>query len=155
MQITTDANVDHVPTIITTKDNILQFAEPSPNSSDPTIIFGSHSGINFVHNQGFSGYAFTFSGGSGRYPTVSGCGYSSYAGQATAGTFTSGTSGTCTVTITPEDSSQIVNNWLCFGQDITSGHLAPLYQVGLSGSAVTLSGTTTSGDTVAYFCFGT
>lgn len=80
----------------------------------------------------------------GTAATLSGCGYSGQVGGATAGKFTSGTTGACTVTITP--GSNAPNGWSCYSSDLTNNNL--IRQSGSTTTGCSITGSTTSGDTI-------
>ena len=80
----------------------------------------------------------------GTAATLSGCSYSGQVGGATAGKFISGTTGGCTVTITT--GSRAPNGWSCYASDLTNNNL--IRQSGSTATSCSISGTTTSGDTI-------
>lgn len=86
--------------------------------------------------------------------TISGCSASATVGGATAGQFTSGTSGTCAPTITMDGGvgMSAPNGWSCWVNDITTGIAGA--QSGSTQTTATLSVATTSGDTVNFGCMG-
>lgn len=78
--------------------------------------------------------------------TASGCSNSTTVGGATAGSFLSGTTGTCTVTITLPTAP---NGWVCHSDDLTT----PANFIGQSASTTTsctVTGTTISGDAMNF-----
>lgn len=81
--------------------------------------------------------------------TLSGCSYSSADSGAIAGKFVSGTSGTCTITLTFPVQSYA--GWSCGGtmSDITTA-ADSLKQTGYTATTAVYSGTTVSGDTIVY-----
>lgn len=82
--------------------------------------------------------------------TVSGCSLTSALGGSFAGSFHSGTSGTCTVTITPGNTA--TNGFSCWASDLTTT-TDRLQQTGaLSATTATITGTTVSGDIVTWGC---
>lgn len=84
---------------------------------------------------------------------ASGCSNGTTVGGATAGRFVSGTTGTCTVTITMGDSITSANGWHCTATNRTT--LANLYtQSGDSTTTTTLTGTTVTGDVISFSCVG-
>jgi hypothetical protein len=85
--------------------------------------------------------------------TASGCSSSTPVGGASAGSFDSGTSGTCTVTITMGNSVAAPHGWACFANDLTTS-ASTIKQTATTTTTVTLSGTTTSGDVVNFACTG-
>ena len=86
--------------------------------------------------------------------TASGCSNSTTVGGATAGSFVSGTTGACTVTITMGNSLAAPNAWACYASDQTTP--ANIYDQKTGGSTTTavLSGTTVSGDVISFGCHG-
>lgn len=85
---------------------------------------------------------------SGTTFTASGCSVSSFFGGSSAGVFTSGTSGVCTVVITTGLTAS--HAWACYGNDIT--HPFTMQQTAESTTTATISGTTTTGDQVNFHC---
>ncbi len=83
--------------------------------------------------------------------TASGCSNSALVGGATAGSFTSGTTGTCTVVITPGILAP--HGWACRAADITTS-ADLLTQTATTTSTFTLSGATVSADVVNFSCVG-
>ena len=81
---------------------------------------------------------------------ASGCSISAHSGGAATGQYTSGTSGTCTVSITP--GSTAPHGWSCDAHDITT----PADVQGQTAASTTtipvISGTTVSGDVVNFKC---
>jgi hypothetical protein len=78
--------------------------------------------------------------------TASGCGNSATVGGAIAGQFTSGTTGTCTVTLTLPTAT---NGWACHADDLTT----PANFIGQSASTTTsctVQGTTVSADVIVF-----
>jgi hypothetical protein len=78
---------------------------------------------------------------------VSGCGLTSNVGGASAGKFASGTTGTCTVVITPGLTT--TNGYFCRAYDQTT----PANVINVTGSGTTfctISGTTTTGDVIVW-----
>jgi hypothetical protein len=84
----------------------------------------------------------------GTKPTVTGCTNSATLGGATAGQYTSGTTGTCSVTLTLPAAT---NGYSCWAHDETT---AADYVQAATTSSTTLSitGTTVSGDIVKWGC---
>jgi len=89
--------------------------------------------------------------GSGSLPGMSGCSATTQTGENTIGTYTSGTSGTCAVTLTFSTTAPI--GWNCSAWDRTTP--ADLQGETTGGSATTaiISGTTVTGDVVQFACF--
>ena len=89
----------------------------------------------------------------GTFPTITGCGtISATAGGATAGTFTTNTTGTCTAVI-PLPTAP--NGWTCYVQDVTK-HLAAniMIQSASATNSCTVTGTTASGDVLNFMAIG-
>jgi len=85
----------------------------------------------------------------GNVPGISGCSTGTQAGGNQAGTFISGTSGTCTVILTFAVNAP--NIWYCTSQNLT--HPADMLQeYSSTPNSVTIQGPTTSGDLIAFGC---
>lgn len=86
--------------------------------------------------------------------TASGCSLSATVGGSSAGQFTSGTTGACTVTITLNGAtaSTAPNGWSCWVSDETTGNL--MRQTASTATTATVSGTTVSGDVITFGCVG-
>ena len=101
-----------------------------------------------------SGVAASFTTGAfimaGQTSQVTGCSVSSLAGGA-AGKFVSGTTGTCTVTITLPVTTY--TGWSCTAQDLTTP-ADKINQTAFTTTTATMSGTTVSGDIITYNCVG-
>ena len=82
--------------------------------------------------------------------TASGCTNSTLVGGATAGTFKSGTTGTCTVTITMGGGATATTGWSCNSTDRTTANL--YRQTASTTTTATFSGTTTSADIIQFAC---
>ena len=88
--------------------------------------------------------------------TISGCSAGTTLGGATAGSFLSGTSGTCTVVITMNGAIGLAtapNGWACTANDLTTP-ADVIHQTATSTTTATLSGTTVSGDVISFLCMG-
>lgn len=87
--------------------------------------------------------------------TVSGCSAHGPAGGALSGFFYSGTTGTCTATITLNGatglSGTVPNGWFCSASDL-SNPSNQILQTGTSTATVILSGTTTTNDEIQFTC---
>jgi hypothetical protein len=81
---------------------------------------------------------------------MSGCSLSGAAGGELAGKFLSGTSGTCTVTLTLPTAA---HGWTCDAHDLTTP-ADLINQTGTTITSATISGTTVSGDTITFKCMG-
>lgn len=84
----------------------------------------------------------------GSTPSISGCSAGTQTGGATAGTYASGTNGTCTVTITFATTAP--TGWAVTATDITTAADATQVQTASSQTTATISGTTVSGDTIIW-----
>jgi len=84
--------------------------------------------------------------------TISGCSAGTTVGGASAGQFASGTTGTCTVVITMNGATGLTatNGWACHAVDISAAAPILLPQTATSTTTCTISGTTTSGDTIVF-----
>lgn len=81
------------------------------------------------------------------------CSGTSLVGGATAGTFVSGTTGTCTVVVTMGSSATAPTGWQCTATDRTTP--ADLIgQTASSATTATLSGTTLASDVISFSCIG-
>jgi hypothetical protein len=122
---------------------------------------GSGSNVAYLVNQGAGHWQLGSVGGFGvggiletqnivadGTATLSGCSYGTKIGGGMAGSFKSGTTGACTVTITPGFVAP--NGYECRATDITTKAMLP--QSAYTTSTATVSGTTTSGDTVTFNC---
>ncbi len=83
--------------------------------------------------------------------TASGCSISAHKGGAAAGQYTSGTSGTCTVSITP--GSTAPNGWVCDAHDLTTPADVQNQTSASTATVPVISGTTVSGDVVNFKCY--
>lgn len=136
---------------------------PAPNSSrgirwrDPTNSFD-----NLLTLTSGNYWLFTTAGGGTPQPlesagfislgtnSVSGCSLTAAAGGPTAGQFASGTTGTCTVTITLPAAP---HGWTCDAHD-TSTPADVINQTAVATNSATISGSTTSGDVITWKCQG-
>ncbi len=82
--------------------------------------------------------------------TPTGCALTAPSNTAPSGKYTSGTSGTCTVTLTMPASK---TGYMCIGSDTSTGALQPQSGLGTTTTCV-ISGATTSGDVVTYVAIG-
>jgi hypothetical protein len=85
--------------------------------------------------------------------TASGCSNSTTVGGATAGTYKSGTAGTCTVTITMNGATGVTapNGWACSAYDQTTAADVQR-QSASTATTATITGTTASGDVIVFGC---
>jgi hypothetical protein len=81
--------------------------------------------------------------------TASGCNNSTLVGGATAGSYDSGTSGTCTVVLTTGVTAP--HGYACTANDLTTT-ADTIKQTASSQTTATLSGTTASGDVISFAC---
>jgi hypothetical protein len=88
--------------------------------------------------------------------TASGCSNGTLVGGATAGKFTIGASGACTITITMGSSQTATHGWACAGSDQTTAAGNPIYQSGGSASTAILvsQAGATSSDVISFYCLG-
>ena len=84
--------------------------------------------------------------------STSSCGAAALTGGATAGSFTTTTTGTCTATITMGASQTAPHGWACYANDITSGVAGA--QSGGNATTAVLKVASTSGDTLNFGCIG-
>lgn len=86
--------------------------------------------------------------------TITGCTAGTTNGGATAGTFVSGTTGTCTVVITMNGATGLTapNGWSCWVNDETTANL--MRQTASSTTTATVSGTTIANDAIIFGCMG-
>ena len=84
-------------------------------------------------------------------PSISGCTATGATGDGDAGTYTSGTTGTCAVTVTPFGTSNVhaLNGWVGSAFDATTTADTQL-QTASTASTATFSGTTVSGDVINF-----
>jgi hypothetical protein len=80
---------------------------------------------------------------------ASGCSISAHSGGATAGQYTSGTTGTCTVTLTLPATTTA---YVCVARDVTTAADTQAQTGVLSTTSVTITGTTVSGDVISWGC---
>lgn len=87
------------------------------------------------------------------FTTNAGCSETSLVGGGSAGKFTSGTTGTCTVVITFGDSATSTTGWTCNAHNTTTT-ANPINQTASSTTSCTISGTTVSGDVITFDATG-
>ena len=92
-------------------------------------------------------------GSGGTFPTITGCGtISATAGGATAGTFTTNTTGVCAAVI-PLPTA--LNGWTCYAQDTTQHVVANiLIQSASATNSCTVTGTTIANDVIKFMAIG-
>jgi hypothetical protein len=86
--------------------------------------------------------------------TASGCTNSATVGGATAGQFTSGTTGACTVTVTMGNSATAPNGWACWASDQTTPANTYDQKTGGSTTTAVFTGTTVTNDVISFGCVG-
>lgn len=86
----------------------------------------------------------------GTKPTVTGCSNTTTLGGVLAGSYVSGTTGTCTVTITLPTGP--TNGYACFAHDDTTAVDYTQSAIVTSVTTLTISGTTVTGDKVVWGC---
>lgn len=86
--------------------------------------------------------------------TISGCSAGTTIGGAAAGSFVSGTTGVCTVTVTINGATGLTatNGWSCWSSDETTGNL--FRQTSSTATTAIFSGTTVTNDVVTFGCVG-
>ena len=129
-----------------TNEIIVGYTATGQGSNTATI--GNASVTDTYSGQGsgrFDGTGFVSTGST----SVSGCSLTASSGGATAGKFSSGTSGSCVVTVTPGFTAP--NGFSCFANDITTP-ADKLQQLSVSQTTPTIGGTTLSGDVITWGC---
>lgn len=86
----------------------------------------------------------------GTKPTVTGCSNTTTLGGAVAGSYVSGISGTCTVTITLPTGP--TNGYACFAHDDTTSVDYTQSAIVTAVTTLTISGTTVTGDKIVWGC---
>jgi hypothetical protein len=99
--------------------------------------------------------AASFSSGGTTF-TASGCANSTLVGGASAGTYTSVTAGSCTVTITMGNTATAPHGWVCDAHDLTT--VADANNVTMGSSTTTtanlVEGTVAANDVISFKCVG-
>jgi hypothetical protein len=117
------------------------------------LVSGANGSMQALNNTGggniFQSDAFQ---STGTKFTASGCSNTTTVGGATAGSFASGTTGACTVTITFGDSMTATNGWACFAADQTTPANLISQKSGGSTTTAVFTGTTVSGDVISFGC---
>lgn len=121
------------------------------NSAQDTSIYRNAAGVVEVNNGTPGAYRdaklrSVISGGT--VPGISGCSAGTQTGGATAGTYASGTTGVCSVTLTFAFTAPA--GWNCSANNQTTANL--IRQTGGSTTTAVISGTTVSGDVVSFGC---
>jgi hypothetical protein len=86
----------------------------------------------------------------GTKPTVTGCSNTTTLGGAVGGSYLSGTSGTCTVTITLPTGP--TNGYACFAHDDTTAADYTQSAIVTATTTLTISGATVTGDKIVWGC---
>lgn len=86
--------------------------------------------------------------------TASGCSNGTTVGGSTAGSFASGTTGTCTVTVTMGNSQSATNGWSCWASNQTTPAVIFAQKAGGSTTTAVLEGVTNSADVISWGCIG-
>lgn len=136
----------------TTAGNLIIQSRPSGANRDILFVTGGTPAIAAIIGGGNNVPAGIVKAGglfSSGTQSISGCSLSSAAGGLTAGSFASGTTGACTVTITLPTAP---NGWACDAHDLTAA--TTINQTAASANSATISGTTTSGDVITWKCQG-
>lgn len=149
---------------------IASAADATPTSFASTFMQGTRSGttwtgVNFGNSTDNPPYTFNGTGtvtvsgqivmskglvSAGTKFTASGCSNTTTVGGSTAGSYNSGTTGTCTVVVTLPTAT---NGWACRASDITT--VADVVsQSATTTTSCTLTGTTVSGDTIVFSALG-
>lgn len=103
--------------------------------------FGDFAAFNSVGTNRFQNTGGTF--------TASGCTNSTLVGGSSAGTYKSGTTGTCTVTVTMGGAATANNGWTCWASDSTT--IADTQTCkGTSTTTIVISGTTLTNDIIQF-----
>jgi hypothetical protein len=90
---------------------------------------------------------------SGTTFTAAGCSNSTLVGGPTVGTYTSGTTGACTVTITMGNAATSTTGWACYASDRTTPANIQSNSASTTTTA-TITGTTVTGDVISFGCLG-
>ena len=134
--------------------NTLWFSIPTANSG----FFDWYTGTTLLASLNGTGLLTTSAEQSaGTKYTVTGCSTTGAIGGASAGSFASGTSGTCTPVVTMGGASAVTSNngWSCWMSNETHpGTTNLLQQTATSPTTATFSGTTVSGDVLVFGCVG-
>lgn len=137
--------------------NYIAFGGSGAGAAPQVYVTGSDSNANLTIKGKGHGYVAANAGlvSTGTTFTISGCSATGATGGAQAGKFTSGTAGTCTVTITINGATGAVapNGWSCWANDETTTSDA-MHETGSTTTTVTLSGTTASSDVIDFGCMG-
>lgn len=120
-------------------------------NTGPEFFPSNHATIGDTSNY-VGGVVSSFYQSGGTKFTASGCSNSTLLGGASAGSFVSGTTGACAVTVTMGNSDTATTGWSCWSSDHTTP--ANLYvQTGAaSTTTASFTGTTVSGDLITFGC---
>jgi hypothetical protein len=86
--------------------------------------------------------------------TASGCTNSTLVGGATKGSYVSGTTGVCAVTVTMGNSQTATHGWACSVSDVTTPADTQSQTGAASTTTASFTGTTVSGDRIVFSCDG-
>jgi hypothetical protein len=114
------------------------------NFYDSAVNTARIDGNGLISGQGIKSWGTTFT------LSANGCGATSLAGGGTAGRLVSGTTGTCTFTVSLPTAA---NGWSCWANNLTTT-ANRIFETGVNTSAAAFSGTTVSGDTINFGCMG-
>lgn len=125
-------------------------------STDSTYNLGSGSfywaGVYSLNGNFFTSFAKGYQV-YGQQFTASGCSNGTLVGGSTAGSYLSGTSGTCTVTVTMGGSQTATTQWACHASNVTTTSNVMVMTTSNTTTA-TFSGVTVSGDKIVWSCLG-
>jgi len=116
----------------------------SYNFYDSAVNTARIDGNGLISGQGIKSWGTTFT------LSANGCGATSLAGGGTAGKLVSGTTGTCTFTVSLPTAA---NGWSCWANNLTTT-ANRIFETGVNASAAAFSGTTVSGDLINFGCIG-
>ncbi len=128
-----------------TTDSYINYLTPGTVSNGDSATAASCITINGVVNRGCTIVDMDTK------PSISGCSAGTQLGGSYQGSFVSGTTGTCAVTLTLPTSA--VNAWSCHTQNVTTP-ANPYPQTGGSQTTATFSGTTVTNDVIRWSCRG-
>lgn len=120
-------------------------------TADNTVQLGNNS-VTAVNTAGAYKGAGVIS--TGTKFTITGCSAGTTIGGSYAGSFVSGTTGTCTAVVTINGATGLTapNGWSCWSSDETTGNL--FRQTASNTTTATFSGTTVTNDVVTFGCVG-
>jgi hypothetical protein len=112
-------------------------------------IFAPQNGVGQINTNGGFRVGGPMLESVGTAYTASGCSYTTILGGGFAGSYHSGTTGTCTVTVTFSGTAN--NGYSCWANDLTTTANV-IKQTATTTTTATLAGTTASGDIVNFGC---